>query len=234
VQGPAGVRHGGRHTQVGEHVRGRRHLGGAAHRVPAGAVDDPLDRSGVRRGQLGGDVLAQPRFVTGGPGRIKGFDHRRGHALVEHAAQELLAGRQPGRPVEHLDVRAQRHQDGGVTRRSRRAGEHRDAQAAPGYRRHHRDIGEGHACRLGDARELPFGPRCGGIQIGPERVRPQPAHPGRQRGHRGLRAVDAQHQVRPPRRLSLPGRGGDAVGRGDRRVITPDPHARGDQVGGDR
>jgi hypothetical protein len=74
--------------------------------VPAGAVDDPLDRSGVRRGQLGGDVLAQPRLVTRGPSRVKGFDHRRGHALVEHAAQELLAGREAGRTIEHLDVRA--------------------------------------------------------------------------------------------------------------------------------
>jgi hypothetical protein len=234
VQDAAGVRHHGRHAKFGEHVRGRLHLGGAADRVPAGAVDDPLHRPGVGRRQLGSDVLAQPRLVTRGTGRLQGLGHRRGHALVEHAAQEFLAGRQPGRTVVHLDVSAQRRQDGGVTRRSRSAGEHGNAQAAPGYRGHHRDVGEGDACRLGDAGELPFGSRCGGIQIGPQRAGPQPGQPGRERLYRGLRAVDAQHQVRPARRLSLAGGVGDAFGRGNRGVISPDSRARGGQVSCDR
>jgi len=178
VQDAAGVGHHGRHAEFGEHVRGRFHLGGSAHRVPAGAVDDPLHRSGVGRGQFGRDVLAQPRFVTRGAGRLEGFGHRRGHALVEHAAQKFLAGRQPGRTVVHLDVGAQRGQHGGVTRRPRSAGEHGNAQAAPGYRGHHRDVGEGNAGRHGDAGELPFGPWRGGVQVGPQRARP-PAPPPR-------------------------------------------------------
>ena len=234
MQDAAGVRHHRRHAEFGEHVRGRFHLGGATHRVPAGAVDDPLHRPGVGRGQFGRDVLAQPRLVTRGAGRLEGLDHRRGHALVEHAAQEFLAGRQSGRTVVHLDVGAQRGQDGGVTRRPRSAGEHGNAQAAPGYRSHHRDIGEGGAGRRGDVGEPPFGPWCGGVQVGPQRARPQPGQPGRQRLYRGLRAVDAQHQVRPSRRLGFAGGVGDAFGRGNRRVITPDTHAGCDQVGCDR
>jgi hypothetical protein len=234
VQEAAGVGHDGRHAEFDEHVRGRFHLGGAAQGVPAGAVDDPLHRPGVGRGQFGRDVLAQPRLITGGAGRLEGLGHRRGHALVEHAAQEFLAGRQPGRTVVHVDVSAQRCQDSGETGRPGSAGEHGNAQAAPGYRRHHRDIGEGDARRLGDVGELSFGPWRGGIQIGPQRTRPQPGQAGRQRLHRGLRAVDAQHQVRPSGRLSLAGGVGDAIGRGHRGVVTPDTHARCDQVSCDR
>ena len=234
MQDAAGVRHHGRHAKFGEHVRGRFHLGGAADRVPAGAVDDPLHRPGIGRRQFGGDVLPQPRLVTRGTGRLQGLGHRRGHALVEHAAQEFLAGRQPGRTVVNLDVSAQRRQDGGVTRGPRSAGEHGNAQAAPGYRGHHRDIGEGDAGRHGDVGELPFGSRCGGIQIRPQRAGPQPGQPGRQRLDRGLRAVDAQHQVRPSGRVSLAGGVGDAFGRGNRGVIAPDPRARCDQVSRDR
>jgi hypothetical protein len=234
VQDAAGVRHHRRHAEFGEHIRGRFHLGGAAHRVPAGAVDDPLDRSGVGRGQFGRDVLAQPRLVSRGAGRLEGLSHRRGHALVEHAAQEFLAGRQPGRTVVYLDVGAQRGQHIGVTRRSAAADKHGNAQATPGYRGHHRDIGEGEAGCLGEVGELAFDPWRGGVQIGPQRARPQPGQPGRQRLHRGLRAVDAQHQVRPLRRLGFARGVGDAFGRGHRRVITPDTHARRDQVRRDR
>jgi hypothetical protein len=50
VQGAAGVGHQRRHAQFGEHVRGRRHLGGAANRVPAGAVGDPVNHGDVGRG----------------------------------------------------------------------------------------------------------------------------------------------------------------------------------------
>jgi hypothetical protein len=174
VQDAAGVRHHGRHAEFGEHGRGRFHLSGSAHRVPAGAVDDPLHGPGVGRGQFGRDMLAQPRLVTRGAGRLESLGHRRGHALVEHAAQEFLAGRQPGRAVVHLNVGAQRGQDRGVTRCPRSAGEHGNTQAAPGYRSHHRDIGEGDAGRRGDVGELPFDSWRGGVQIGPQRARPQP------------------------------------------------------------
>jgi len=143
VQGAAGFGDQGRHAEFGEHVRGRCHLGRSAHRVLVRAFDDPRHGSGVGRGQLGGDVLTQPRLVIRRPGGLEGLDHGSGHALVEHAAQEFLAGRQPGRTLAHLDVGAQRGQHGGVTRRPRPAGEHGHAQAAPGYRGHHRDIGEG-------------------------------------------------------------------------------------------
>jgi hypothetical protein len=234
VQDAAGVRHHRRHAELGKHVRGRFHLGGTAPCVPAGAVDDPLHRPGVGRGQFSGDVLAQPRLVTRGAGRLEGLGHRRGHALVEHAAQEFLAGRQSGRTVVHLDVDAQRSQQSGVTRRPGSAGEHGNAQAAPGYRGHHRDIGEGGTGRLGDTGELPFGPWCGGVQIGPQRARPEPGQPGPQRRHGGLGAVDAQHQVRPSRRVRFAGGVGDAFGRGNRGVVTPDTHARRDQVSRDR
>jgi len=58
VQGAAGVGHHGPHAEFGEHVRGRFHLGGPAHRVPDGAVEDPIHGARVSRGQFGGDVLA--------------------------------------------------------------------------------------------------------------------------------------------------------------------------------
>jgi len=50
VQGAAGVGHQGRHAEFGEHVRGRFHLGGAAHCVPPGAAGDPLQGGGIGRG----------------------------------------------------------------------------------------------------------------------------------------------------------------------------------------
>jgi hypothetical protein len=58
VHGAAGLGHHGPHAEFGEHVRGRFHLGGPAHRVPGGAVEDPLHAARVGRGQFGGDVLA--------------------------------------------------------------------------------------------------------------------------------------------------------------------------------
>jgi hypothetical protein len=104
VQGPAGVSHHGPDTELGEHRRGRFHLGGPARRMPGGAVDDPIHDARVGRGQFGGDVLAQPRLIAGGPGRLQRLENGRGHAFVEHAAQQFLAGRKPGRTDQHLDV----------------------------------------------------------------------------------------------------------------------------------
>ena len=50
MQSAASAGHQGRHSEFGEHVRGRLHLGGSAHRVPAGAVGDPLYGGGIGRG----------------------------------------------------------------------------------------------------------------------------------------------------------------------------------------
>jgi len=183
--------------------------------VPAGAVGDPGQGGVVHGGQLGGDVLAQPLFVARGPGRVQGLDDRGGHALVEHAAQEFLAGREPGRAVEHLDPGAQRAQQGGVACGAGSAGQHGDAQAAPGHRGHHRHVGEGDAGLLRDVRQLSFGPRGRRVQVGPQDF-PAPAllapaflgqagQGGPERVHRGLRAVDAQHQVRALCRLGFAG-----------------------------
>ena len=87
MQGAAGVGHHGPDTQFGKHVGGRFHLGGPAHRVPDGALDDPLDHARVGAGQFGGNVLTQPLLLTGRPGGLQGLDDGRGHALVEHAAE---------------------------------------------------------------------------------------------------------------------------------------------------
>jgi len=50
MQGAAGAGHQGRHAKFGQHVRGCLHLGGAANRVLAGAIGDPLHGAGVGRG----------------------------------------------------------------------------------------------------------------------------------------------------------------------------------------
>jgi hypothetical protein len=126
VQGTAGVGHHRLDAEFGEHVRGRFHLGGPAQRVPGGAVNDPVYAARVGRGQLGGDVLAQPRLMACGTGRLQRLDEGRGHALVEHAAQQFLAGRQAGRPGQYLDVGAQRDQQPGVAVGAVAAGQHRD------------------------------------------------------------------------------------------------------------
>src|ERR1700735_1108470 len=60
MHGPAGVGHGGLDAQLSDHVRGRLHFRAPARRMPCRAVDDPLHAARVRRGQFGGDVLAQP------------------------------------------------------------------------------------------------------------------------------------------------------------------------------
>jgi hypothetical protein len=57
VQGAAGLGHQRRDAEFGEHLRGRLHLGGAAHRVPAGAVGDPVHGGDFGRGEFGRDVL---------------------------------------------------------------------------------------------------------------------------------------------------------------------------------
>jgi hypothetical protein len=95
--------------------------------VPGRAVDNPLHAARIGRGQLGGDVLAQPLLVADGLGGLQRLDDRRGHALIEDAAQQLLAGREPGRPGQHLDVRAERHQQAGVAGGAVAAGQHGDA-----------------------------------------------------------------------------------------------------------
>jgi hypothetical protein len=168
MQGAAGVGHHGPHAEFGEHVGGRLHLRGPAPCVPGGAGDDPLHAARVGRGQLGGDVLAQPRLMACRPGGLQRLDDGCGHALVEHAAQQLLAGREPGRPGQDLDVGAQGGQQTGIASGAVPAGQHRNAQAAPGDGRHHRDIRERHAAGFGDARQFSLDARRGGIQVGPE------------------------------------------------------------------
>jgi hypothetical protein len=242
VHGPAGVGHEGRHAEFGQHGRGCLHLGGTPHRVLTGAIDDPVHGGGVGRGQFGGDVPRQPLLVPGGPGGGQGLDDRGRHALVEHAAQELPGGGEPGRAVEHLDVGAQRGEDGGVARGAGPAGQHRDPQAAPGHRGHYRDVRERDARFLGDAGQLPLGPRGGRVQVGPQRALlgawsalgeaflVQAGQAGGERAHRGLRAVDAQHQVRTPGRLGLAGGVEDGFRRGHRRIVAADLHPGGGQV----
>ena len=156
MQGAAGVGHHRSHAQFGEHVGRGFHLGGPAQRVPGGTVDDPLHAARVGRGQLGGDVLAQPLFVACRAGGLERLDDGRGHALVEHAAQQLPGGREPSGPGQHLDAGSQRGEQASIAFGAVPAGQHRDAQAAPGDGRHHGDVGEGHAAGFGDARKLPF------------------------------------------------------------------------------
>jgi hypothetical protein len=234
VQGAAGVGHHGPHAKFGQHVRGRFHLGGPAQGVPSGAVDDPLDAARVGRGQFGGDVLAQPLLLTRRPGGLQRLDDGRGHALVEHAAKQFLAGREPGRSGQHLDVGTERGQQRGEASGGVPAGQHGDAQAAPRNGRHHRDVGEGHASSLGDPGEFPLEARRGGVQVGPDGAG-SPAgsdagQPGPEGVHGGPSAVHAQHQVRSSRRLRLAAGIGDARARRDRRVIATDARARGQQV----
>jgi hypothetical protein len=168
-----------------------------------------------------------------GPGRLQRFDDGRGHALVEHAAQQFPAGRQAGRPGQDLDVGAQRGQQAGVAVRAVPAGQHGDPQAAPGDGRHHRDVGEGHTASFGDTGELTLDARRGGIQVGPEGTGCQAGPPGLEGVHRGLGAVHAQHQVRTVRCLGLAAGVGDAGARGDRGVIATDCGPSGLQVARD-
>jgi hypothetical protein len=198
--------------------------------MPGGAVDDPLHAARVGRGQFGGDVLAQPRLLACRPGGLQRLDDGRGHALVEHAAQQFLAGREPGRPGQDLDVGAQRGQQAGVARGAFPAGQHGDAQAAPWDGGHHRDIRERHAARFGDARQFLLDARRGGVQVGPESAGSQAGQPRPEGAHRRLRRVHAQHQVRATRRLRFAGGVGDARGRGDRRVVSANSRARRQQV----
>jgi len=187
-------------------------------------------------------VFSQPLLVARGPGSLQGLDDRGGHALVEHAAQEFPAGRKPGRAVKHLDIGAEGSQGGTVARGAGTAGQHRDAQAAAGHRGHHRDVGERDPCFSGEFGQVPFDARRGRVQVGPQDVRPravvvaravvlaQPGKPGLERVYRGLRAVDAQHQVRSARRLGFAGRVDDGFGCGYRRIVAADAHSRGNQV----
>ena len=230
MQGAAGVGHHGPHAEFGEHVRGRFHLGGPARGVPGGAVEDPLHAARVGRGQFGGDVLAQPLLIACRPGRVQRLDDGRGHALVEHAAQQFPAGREPGRPGQDLNASAQRGQQAGVALGAVPAGHHGDTQAAAGDGSHHRDVREGHAAGFGDARQLPLDARRGGIEVGPEGAGPQAGQSGPEGVHRGLSAVHAQHQICTSRRLGLAGGVGDARARGDGRVVAADSRARGQQV----
>jgi hypothetical protein len=50
VQGAAGAGHHGPDAELSEHVSGRFHLGGPAHRVPDGALNDPIDHARVGAG----------------------------------------------------------------------------------------------------------------------------------------------------------------------------------------
>ncbi len=238
MQGAAGPGHQGRHAEFAEHVRGRRHLRRATHRMPAGAVRDPVQGGGVGGGQFGRDVRAQPLLVARGPCGVQGLDDRRGHALVEHAPQELLASREPGRAVEHLDAGAEGPQERGVGRGTDAAGQHRHAQAAPRHRGHHRDVGEGDACLFREGVQLSLGAGRGRVQVGPDDVWPQAVGPppafagqaGLQRAHSGLRAVNAEHQVGPPRRVGLAGGVDDGFGGRHGRIVAADAHSGGGQV----
>jgi hypothetical protein len=236
MDGAAGLGDERTHAQFGKHLGGRFHLGGAAHRVPPGAVDDPRHGAGVGRGKLGGDVLAQPLLVPRGPGGIERLHDRGGHALVKDAAQELLGRREPGRAVEHLDDGAERGQQARVPRGAVTAGEHGDAQAAPGHGRHHRHVGEGHSRGLADPGQLEFHSGCGGVQVGPHGVGPHSGEPRLEGINGRLGAVDAEHQVRPAGRLGLAADLGDARRHRRRRhgrVVPSDSRARGQQVAGD-
>jgi hypothetical protein len=233
VQSAAGLGRQRLDAEFSEHVRGRFHLGRPAHRVPRGAVHDPVQALRVGRGQFGADVLTQPLLVACRPGRLERLDDGCGHALVEDAAQQLLGGREPGRPCEHLDTGSQRRQQGGVPRGAVPAGQHGDTQAPSRNGRHHRHVCERHAAGLGDAGEFLLGARRGGIQVRPQGIRAHPGQPGAEGVHRGLRAVHAQHQVRAPDRLRLAAALGDAGRRGDhghRGVVAADRGARGQQV----
>jgi len=184
-------------------------------------------------------VLAQPWLVTRDPGGLQGLDDRGGHALVEHAAQELLAGRQPRRAIEYLDAGTQGPEQRRVAGGPGPAGQHRDAQPAPRYRGHHRNIGERQTGGGREAGQLPFGAGRGGVQVGPHDTGPrlpageQAGQPGLERLHRSLRAVDAQHELRLARGLRLAGGVEDGFGCRDRRVVTADPGPRGGQVASD-
>jgi hypothetical protein len=68
VDGTAGVGHRGRHAELGEHGRGRGHLGGAAHGVPGRAIDEARHAA---FGELGFDVLAEPLLMPGGAGCLE-------------------------------------------------------------------------------------------------------------------------------------------------------------------
>jgi hypothetical protein len=184
-------------------------------------------------------VLPQPRLVASGPRGLQGLDDRGGHALVEHAAQELLAGCQPRFAVEHLDAGAQGPEQGRVAGSPGPAGQHRDVQPATGHRGHHRDIGERDA-RVGrEAGQLTLGAGRGGVQVGPQDIGPwlpageQAGQPGLERLHRRLRAVNAQHELRLARGLGLAGGVEDGFGRRDRRVVAADPCPRSGQVASD-
>ena len=159
VHRTAALRHQRRHAEFGQHVRGRFHLGGAAHGAPAGAAGNPAERGCIDNGQFGGDVLAKPLLLTRGPGGVEGLDDRGRHALVEHAAQQLPGGGQSGRAVEDPDVGAERPQQVRVTRSARPAGEHRDMQAVSGHRGHDGDIGKRDAGFPRDLGQLPLDPR---------------------------------------------------------------------------
>ena len=238
MQGAAGVRHQGRHAEFGEHLRGGIHLGGTAHGVPARPVSDPVQDGGIGRGKFGGDVLAQPVLVTRGPGGVQGLDDRGCHPLVEHAAQQLPGGGEPGRPVENLDLGTERAEQGGIAGGACSAGQHRDAQAATGDGGHDRDVGEREAGSFRDVRQLPFGARRCRVQIGPQGVpalagalvRAQPGQAGRESADRGLGAVDAQHQVRSARGVGFAAGVEDGTGRGDSRIVAADAHPGGHQV----
>jgi hypothetical protein len=156
VHRAAGIGHRGRHAEFGEHLRGRLHLGGPAYGVPGGAVHDPRHAARIGLGQLGADMLAQPLLMADGAGGLQRLDDGRGHALVEHAAQQLPGGRESGGPGQHFDAGAQRGEQASVAFGAVTAGQHGDAQAAPGDGRHHGDVGEGYAAGFRDARELPF------------------------------------------------------------------------------
>jgi hypothetical protein len=172
----------------------------------------------------------QPLLLAGRPGGLQRLDDGRGHALVEHAAEQFLAGRQPGRASQHLDIGAHGTEQRGEPAGRLPAGQHRDPQATPGDGRHHGDVGEGHPPGLGQVGEFPLDARRGGVQVGPDGAGSDAGQPGPEGVHRGLGAVHAQHQLRSLRRLGLAAGLDQAGARADRGVVAADGRARGQQI----
>ena len=184
-------------------------------------------------------MFAQPRLVARGPGGLQGLDDRGGQALVEHAAQELLAGRQPCRAVEHLDAGTKRLEQGRIAGGPGSAGQHRDTQAAPGTKRQLAGLAADAGVPFADVAMMAPVPGRGSVQVGPHDIGPRPpageqaGQPGLERLHRGFRAVNAQHELRPARGLGLVGGVEDGFGRSDRRVVAADQRPRLSQVASD-
>ena len=121
-----------------------------------------------KRADFGADVGGQPFLAARRPGRSQSLDHRRGQALVEHAAQQLPGDRGSGRAGQDLHLGAERREQPGVGLCACPGDQHGRARSFPGDRGHQRDVGH----RDVPAREL--ADRCGFSLRGPRyRGRPR-------------------------------------------------------------